>query len=159
MDHRAQIVSAQFELQTRLYKNVLEGLENNGMKRISQATNHLGWLAGHLVSTRYMLCNVLGEEAQEPHPALFQNGKGIDSEADYPSLTSCLKDWDAITPRLMNRLKSLSAQQLEAKAPFQIPMGERIDHFVGFIAHHEAYHIGQMGILRKYFGKEAMKYS
>ncbi|WP_155208447.1 hypothetical protein [Xanthovirga aplysinae] len=29
---------------------------------------------------------------------------------------------------------------------------------LAFFAHHEAYHIGQMGIIRKYFGEAAMEY-
>ena len=101
---------------------------------------------------------MLGIGDKEPHPELFGNGKGIDTAADYPSLTNNLKDWDTITSKFSEALSALTTEQLDAKAPFPSPLGDTIGGMLAFLAHHEAYHIGQLGILRKYFGKEAMKY-
>jgi len=38
-------------------------------------------------------------------------------------------------------------------------LNPNMNGFLAFLMHHEAYHIGQPGILRKYLGKEAMKYN
>ncbi|MEM7041073.1 MAG: DinB family protein [Bacteroidota bacterium] len=148
-----------FGMHDRLFKNVTADLSGNVDQRLSADVNHLGWLAGHLVSTRYFLANVLGTEVQEPHPDLFANGKGIDAEASYPSLDSSIAAWDEITATLATAFQNINADFLDAKAPFATPMGDTMADFFGFMAHHEAYHIGQMGILRKYFGHEGMKYN
>ncbi len=159
MDGTLNLITAQFELHNRLFKNVVEGLENNKSAQLNEYTNHAAWLAGHIVSSRYALTNVLGAGVTEPHPGLFEHGKGINPAAEYPGLDTCAKDFDEITPKLEEKLKSLTAEQLNAEGPFKVPMGQRMDQIIAFFAHHEAYHIGQLGILRKYFGKEAMKYS
>ncbi len=48
----SQLIEGQFEMQTRLFSNALEGLGTDHTTRPSNSTNHLAWLAGHLVSTR-----------------------------------------------------------------------------------------------------------
>lgn len=153
------LIIGQFELHTRLYKNALLGMDEVCTDRPTDSTNHIGWIAGHLVSTRHMLTGLLGVEAAEPHATLFGNGKGIEAGAAYPTVSECLEHWQAITPLMIEGLKKVTPAQLSNNAPFLTPMGETIDHTLAFFAHHEAYHIGQLGLLRKYFGKEAMKYS
>ncbi len=146
-------------MQTRLFNNVLLDLEADHTTRPTEATNHIGWLAGHLVSTRVMLVNLLGGAATDPFPDIFGNGKGIDDSLTYPSLERSIADWQAIAPQLIEALKKVNGEALSARSPIPTPMGEQLGEVVAFFAHHEAYHIGQIGILRKYFGHEAMKYT
>ena len=155
----SESITGQFQLQTRLFSNALVNLEADCTTRPSDTTNHLAWLAGHLVSTRVMLVNLLGGSARDPHPDIFGKGKGIDESLAYPSLKRSMADWEAVAPLLTEALKKVDDKVLAAKAPFPTPMGEKLGEVIAFFAHHEAYHIGQMGILRKYFGKEAMKYN
>jgi hypothetical protein len=124
-----------------------------------KAANHAAWLAGHLVSTRYMLANVSGLQLAEPNPELFGNGKGLEVTATYPGLASVASQWEEISHKLTQHLKGLNSKSLTQKAPFPTPAGETLADFVTFLVHHEAYHLGQLGILRRYFGKEAMKYN
>lgn len=155
----SQLIEGQFEMQTRLFSNALENLGTDQTTRPTNSTNHLAWLAGHLVSTRYMLLGLLGGTADEPHPELYAQGKAIDESLPYPTLEQSIADWNEVTPSFMEALSNVNEETLSAKAPFPVPLGEKIGEVVAFFAHHEAYHIGQMGILRKYFGKEAMKYN
>src|SRR5829696_4938062 len=84
---------AQFKLQERLFNNVLDGLkEEDALKRINANTNHIAWLTGHLVSTRFMMAGLLGIQLQEPFPELFANGKGLQADAKYPTLDLLRKD-------------------------------------------------------------------
>ena len=154
-----KLIAGQFEMQTRLFKNALEGLEADYPTRPSEATNHIAWLAGHLASARYSIISLLGASAQEPHPDVYGQGKGIDENLTYPSLDRCLADWNEVTPLLMDVLKNVNEEALSSKSPFPTPMGEKLGDVIAFFAHHEAYHIGQIAILRKYFGHEAMKYN
>lgn len=149
----------QFDLQTRLFKNATEGISDaHASKKPNEHTNHIAWLAGHVVSTRFMLANMLGVPAKEPFPALFENGKGLDPKVAYPSMNDLRKDWETISASMHNALKKISEDQLYAELPKGLPMGKRMIDFIGFIAHHEGYTIGQLGFLRRFHGYEAMKY-
>jgi hypothetical protein len=153
-------LASQFDLQTRLFQNVTAQV-NDGLAttRLNPNTNHLAWLVGHTVSTRFMLANVLGLGMQEPFPALFENGKGLDAAAQYPSLADLTKDWASVSEKISAALKALPAEALGQTLPQPVPTGNTLGDFIAFLNHHEAYSIGQMGIMRKFHGLEAMKYN
>ena len=48
---------------------------------------------------------------------------------------------------------------LDAPSPADAPISDTFGGFPAFLLHHEAYHLGRMGILRKYLGKDAMRYA
>lgn len=148
------------ELQNRLYNNVLEGVQDaTADKTLNDNVNHIKWLAGHLLSTRCTLVNLLGHQVSEPYPALFEKGKGIDRDAQYPSLAELTNDWDSISEKLQAAVTGMTDEALAAEAPIQVPVADRsVLAMLTFFMHHEAYHIGQMGILRKYAGMEPMAY-
>lgn len=155
-----EMLVKQFDLQTRLFTNVTVGVsDEHAHTRPNANTNHIAWLTGHTVATRYMLANIIGLPDAEPFPDLFANGKGLSAEVTFPSMRALLKDWPGITAKMMTRIQEMTEAELLADAPFAMGTGKRIVDFIAFIAHHEAYTIGQIGLLRRFFGYEAMKYA
>jgi uncharacterized damage-inducible protein DinB len=117
------------------------------------------WLAGHVVSTRFMLCNVLGSPAQEPFAELFEKGKGIDDTAAYPAMGELTKDWDAISAQLIKAFEAMAEDVFEGAAPIEVPVQDQtMRGMITFFMHHESYHLGQLGLLRKAHGYGAMGY-
>lgn len=157
--HPLYLVNNTMFLQTQLFLNATEGLDAHTLTRPNEWTNHLSWLAGHLVSTRYMLLGMLGHPMEEPHPELFAQGKSISNDLTYPSLAQCREDWQLVSEALAVALKEATPEILNGKAAFPTPIGDTVRDAIAFFGHHEGYHIGQIGILRKFFGLEAMKYS
>lgn len=150
----------QFNLQTRLFNNVTVGVtDSDAQTQMNGNTNHAAWLTGHIVSTRFMLANVLGLNVKEPFPAFFENGKGLDKTAKYPSMSALTKDWNALSEKMVAALSSLNEEALNNKMPRPVPTGDTLGDFIAFLIHHEAYTIGQLGISRRFFGLEGMKYS
>jgi uncharacterized damage-inducible protein DinB len=149
-----------FELQTRLLNNVLSGIEeNNAAVRLGGNTNHIAWLTGHIVSSRHAIVNLIGGTMDYQYDDLFGQGKGLE-DTQYPSLHDLKSAWDTCSISLMGQLGQLERTALEEEAPIKVPLGNgSMRSLIAFFAHHEAYHIGQLGILRKYFGAEAMKYN
>jgi hypothetical protein len=146
----------QFDLQSRLFHNVTDGIpEEYSSKPMNRNTNHVAWLTGHTVSTRYMLANALGIKAQEPFPDLFRDGKGMDRSAEYPSMQELTRDWNSISTAVKHALETLGDEAWDRSAP----MGDTLGDFVSFIMHHEAYTLGQMGIYRRFHGMEPMRYA
>lgn len=149
----------QFNLQTRLFQNVTAGVTDAiSTTQMSPNTNHIAWLTGHTVSTRYMLGNALGLGLSEPFPALFENGKGMDKAAQYPSMSALIADWAGVSEKVGAALAALPEEALATVLPQGLPTGNTLANFVSFIMHHEAYTIGQIGISRRFHGLEAMKY-
>lgn len=152
-------VIKQLEFQTKLYGNATIGIsDNDAIRQMNTNTNHVAWLCGHLVSTRYFLANVLGLNVQEPFPELFADRKGLQKDATYPSQELLTRDWAPISAILMAKLQTLTKEALNEKIPSSVPTGDTVEALIAFVAHHEAYTIGQIGLYRRYFGYEAMKY-
>lgn len=150
----------QLELQTRLFHNSVDGIsDHDALRQMNTNTNHVAWLTGHLVSSRYFLAGVLGLHVQEPFPELFAERKGLQINAKYPSQEELTKDWNFISDLLMMKLKTLSSEELNEKIAFGVPTGDTLEALIAFISHHEAYTIGQIGLYRRYFGYPGMKYS
>ncbi len=149
-------IPMQFELQTKLFRNAIDGIEDGAAsERHNQNANHLKFIAGHLVYTRLMMKDFGGYDAD----ARFDQFKEkMDPNADYLPMKDILSKWDEISGPLTAGLKAIPAAALAAEAPFPTPGGNTVEGLLGFFAHHEAYHIGQLGILRKFAGKDAMSY-
>jgi uncharacterized damage-inducible protein DinB len=150
-----------FKLQTRLYLNVTKDIsDEHAVSGIGGSSNNIAWITGHLFSTRYMLGTVLGITDREPFPDLFERGKGVQEGVQYPSMNELTNGWNEFAEKIISRLEGMSEDELQAEAPVQTPVAENtLRGFITFICHHEAYHIGQISLARRYFGYEAMSYS
>lgn len=156
-----QPVIEAFKMQTRLFLNVTSDItEEHAKAHFAGSPNHIAWITGHLVSTRYTLSTVLGLTDREPYPELFETGKGIQDDMDYPSIDNLIAGWEDFSEKIIDRLESLTEDELQADPPIQTPIGDNtLRGFITFICHHEAYHIGQLSILKRHFGYEPLSYS
>jgi len=154
------LIIGQYELQNRLFNNVVNGIKNeDAAQPMNENTNHVAWLIGHIVSTRYMIANLLGLNLKEPYPELFENGKGLQKDAVYPNISDLTEHWTFISSKLIEKLNTLTTSEIKASIPFDVPTGNTMGDYLSFCAHHEAYTIGQLGLYRRYLGYEPMKYS
>lgn len=153
-------IKKQFDLHTRLFNNVLDGIaDQEADARANDHVNHLKWIAGHLTATRFGFKKLAGFEQENPFGEYFSHGKSIDPKVDYPPIETIKENWNAISGKISEAFGNLSEEALAANAP-QVPIGKgKMGDFIDFLMHHEAYHIGQMGILRKFAGFEALKYN
>ena len=62
--------------------------------------------------------------------------------------------------KLLLRLEELSEQELEEKPSFEFPIegGETVLGVITFLTQHDGYHLGQIGLHRRYLGLGAMAY-
>lgn len=150
-----------YDLQTRLFNNVISEIsDGNAGNRASEKVNHIKWLAGHMVSVRYLMAALLGANETEKYAELFSQFKGLQPDVTYPSVEEMKNEWDKISKVLRPLIANITAETLAGPIPFPVPVAEQnISGFLSFCLHHEAYHIGQLGILRKYHGYKAMSYN
>ena len=150
----------QLNLQSRLFKNVLADIKSGDTsKRVADTLNHVSWQAGHIVFARYNMAGLLGIKDANPYGELYANFKPLDPAVKYPTIEDAKIKFDEITAKLMPALESVTDDQLAGPLPFKIPFDENnVRGMIAFISHHEAYHIGQLGVLRRSLGYEPMKY-
>ncbi|HEY4323353.1 MAG TPA: DinB family protein [Mucilaginibacter sp.] len=160
---------AQYNLHNLLFNNVIADIsDEESDKCVADPMNCVKWLAGHLTWAQGNLARMGGTKIDIPWVGHFLSGPGSTEEernapkGEYPTLTMIKDKWNEIGPAIKNGLENLPDQALEtvidAKTPI-LPYDNTLGGLWAFINHHQAYTIGQIGILRRGLGKEAMKYS
>lgn len=159
-----QLLLTQFDLHHRLYNNVLEGFtdkETNQRLDGYPQMNHVKYLAGHILNSHYGLATITGIQKEAKWNELFavMDQSEAKDNYPYPSIEEIKVEWNELFTPLRYNLKKMSSDDLNARppAPFD-QVANSSGELWTFINHHVAYHIGQIGILRRGFGKSPMSY-
>jgi len=159
-------IMRQFKLINYWYLAALENIkDDDGRIVVPGQTNSLEWIAGHLITGRYRNLVRLGLQV-EPYFHLDKfidqtlpppNAIAFNSEINYPSLSSSRKQWMNYSTVLLERLNNMDEKTLKSEISFTVPIGgNTIEDSELFAIMHETYHIGQMSIIRKALGYNAM---
>ncbi len=159
-------VVKQFDLHSRLFNNVLAGMEGEAVaERLNEHVNHAQWIAGHLTNSRYHLAPLLGLHLSFPFADRYTDpsqppphNRAIDASVKYPSIAEIKKSWNDLVKPFTEKIAALTDEQLSADTEARVPTGKTLSDLLSFISSHESYHIGQLSIIRKYLGLEAMSY-
>lgn len=154
----------QFEMHHRLYNNVLDGFsdeETNRRLHDNENINHVKYLAGHLLNSQYGLAQIAGLNPEVKWNDLFAvmgQSKAKD-DYPYPDIQEIKEEWNTMHDRMRAGLDALTDEKLNAKPPTPFDqVADSVGDLWTFINHHQAYHIGQIAMLRRGFGKEPMSY-
>ena len=160
MDSRLKLLLEILKVNDQLFQNCLAAVDDaTAWRRPNDKTNNLVFLGLHLVDARFFLAGKLGSAAENPLRRFCEGVRGIDDFSEFPSVAELLDGWSAAAAALKDALDAVPIETLDAEASFKFPVGDRSWlGGVAFLMQHESYHIGQMALLRKYFGLEAMTY-
>lgn len=160
MDPRLQGLSAQLELQSKLFLNCLDGIsEEDAAVRPGGTTNSMAFLAAHLVDSRHWLARVVGLTIENPFGPRLDGARGIEDLKDCPTLEESRQAWRTLALPLATQLETLDPATLDQHSQTRFPISDRSNlGTIAFLLHHEAYHIGQLALLRRYVGSPAMSY-
>lgn len=164
MDSKKQLLK-QFDLLDRWFKNSLADLtDEETNQRIHPKMNHIKYIAGHLFHTNYAFAQFAGITVEHQWDDLFA-GQGKTKALDnypYPDIQEIITAWNQLFPKVREGLAQLPDEVLNKEIPSPIARSGIFDSTIRdlwtFLNYHQAYHIGQIGILRKALGKETMKY-
>lgn len=129
--------------------------------RVNDETNHAQWLLGHLAGTRRWIVRTFfdGPEPQE-WEALFGMGAKPCEASDAIPVASLLEAFTEAGAALCHALESATADEADAPMPdgmSDFPDGGKdVAGAVSFLTFHEAYHIGQIGLLRRCVDKPGL---
>jgi uncharacterized damage-inducible protein DinB len=161
MNTAATALKAQLDLHNRLFNNVLDGItEEESSTRSNEHINHIKWIAGHMLATRMgSMSRMAGLEPNTSYGTLFARGVKPDPNAPYPSLEEIMSKWNSRGAAISEGIAALPEQALSSKSGADVPISDdTLQGLIAFLVSHEAYHIGQLSLLRKMAGKEAMSF-
>jgi uncharacterized damage-inducible protein DinB len=120
--------------------------------------NCLNWVVGHLVCIYDEVLPLLKQKPVLGREALKRYARGtppLRDASEAMDLAELMSAWDQSIDRVDAGLASLSAEDLEAKAPASPRNNpdETVRSLLGLVSFHQAYHAGQLGILRRLVGK------
>jgi len=149
-----------FAINDNFVVRALEGLTHEELWRApTERNNALIWIAGHVVQTRAMLLQLLGEPVDTGWGKLFDRGAPAATMADaerYPSRGDIERVMRDITPRLHAKLASLDDTYLAGPAKMQVPGTKTVADELAFFALHDSYHVGQLAYVRKGLGQPGL---
>lgn len=106
------------DLNTRLFLSCVEGVSAEAaLERPADRTNHMAFLAVHVLDARCYLARGAGLEVECPFQDLLEDARGLDDIDEYPSLEAIRKAWQDVSRRLSEHLETLTEIDLEREAP------------------------------------------
>ncbi len=138
---------------TLFLKATADVTREQGLARVGPEANPLLWIAAHLATTRCGVAQIAGLDHARPWGRRFTRGTHVEDLAALPQMDEIRSAWGAVTEALAARLPHLTEAELAAPAPRDFPIRDKtVRGALGFLAYHEAYHIGQMALIRKALG-------
>ena len=147
-------VAEQFRITTNLFIKAMAGVSaEEAMRRPADRSNPLLWLAGHVTQFRSRLLILIGVPRDFPWPQIFDTGAKVGPASLYPEPEALVALWEEQSALLEERLAALSEAELAAPPGLKVPSTDAtLRGAVGYFSLHEAYHVGQMGYVRKWLG-------
>lgn len=159
MKSASDLVINMLKLQEKLFVNVLHEMEDFATLQAGPEATHSAWIAGHALNSRfYMLKLAGGNEKYRFGASHYGRGMKFSQENSYPSVQESLEDLKLISPLLYDQLSKLTDADWDAPAAYAFPLGDSFMDTIAFMAHHEAYHIGQISLMRRAAGLPSMSY-
>lgn len=154
MNEKLAPIVGLIEITTNLYVKALSGVDRGDfLERPGERTNSLVWIAGHLLQSRARLRKLAGEKIEVPWPELFGPDGLLADPTGYPAAAELLASWRETTDALIRRLDTLDDDVLMAPPRLRVPSHDHtLLGAIAFAAYHEAYHVGQLGYVRRWHG-------
>lgn len=130
---------------------VLEDLSEEEARLRSRdgAGPSITWSIGHLLHYRYYLLGMLGAPRDNPHGDTFSES-ATDGDG-YPAMAELESEWGDVAKAFRDALSSKTEEEWSAPGTGWHDEKSLRDQ-VTFLAWHEGYHLGAVGVMRKEMG-------
>lgn len=158
MDPRIAALSDMLRLNTRLFRNCLDGLtEEQARVRPGPTGNNAAFVAAHLVDSRYLLLKTLGVDRANPLAEYLADVNRLEDMKRWPSLAEIASAWTDASHAIREHLPAVTAEALDAPPRVRLP-GRSLLEALMFMVQHDSYHVGQLSLLRSQAGLPGMRY-
>jgi uncharacterized damage-inducible protein DinB len=138
-----------------LLETVSKDFSEEDWKARAGDSNPAIWILFHIASTRRHLLRMIGVEAKELEwEKIVSMGSKENDGSGLPSPEVAFKEFAESGERIERCLSTLPNDEADAEREFSFPDGSNtLTRAAGFLFMHEAYHLGQLGLLRRMCGK------
>jgi len=149
------VLTTQIRFNLGALKVNLEGItQEESLTQPQPAGNCLNWVVGHILANRASMLNLVGQEPvwteEEAEP--YKRGSEPIADANQATnLDEIVGLFEASQERLLTGLAEISSAGLQAPAPGG-KEDQTVETSLALLVFHEAYHVGETGILRRLLG-------
>ena len=153
----AKPIALLFKINNSMVTRGLDGLsDDEAWYQMEGKGNPVAWIVGHLTETRAQMLGLLGAPWDAGWSTAFPRGGERRDRAAYPSRSAIEARFNETHEAMRAAFASLTAERLAAPAPVSIAGAKTIADLLAFFAFHEAYHLGQVGFIRKQLGHSSL---
>ena len=133
-------VAEQFRITTNLFVKAMSGVDkDDAMRRPGELSNPL--------------LSLIGVPRDFPWGNRFDTGSKVGKAETYPDPEELVAMWEELSELLVDRLGTLTESDLAVPPAARVPTTDAtLRGAIGYFSLHEAYHVGQMGYVRKWLG-------
>ena len=152
-----RVLSKQVYFNLGALKMNLEGLTHEeSLVQPQPAGNCLNWIVGHILANRAGILGLLVRDPvwNEQDAAPYQRGSTPLTDPEIAkNLDEMMALLEASQESILSGFSEISEEALQALAPSG-KEGETVETGLAGLVFHEAYHVGETGILRRLLGHE-----
>jgi hypothetical protein len=148
------IIKNMFGANAQSFEKAIDGIPSERwLTQPGHDSNHLTWVAGHIVVMRAIVPRLLGAQWSAPWEKLFARGAKLVAPEQYPAPEEIKRAWHEVSDKLSASLANLSSDALAQPVPKESPsLDGKVGGSIALLSLHETYHVGQACYLRKWLG-------
>lgn len=134
----------------------LEGVSQaDSLRRPEPAGNCLNWVVGHILTNRDQILELVGQAPVFKTEAAEVYKRGSQPPTD-PARATELEELGALMAASQDAIKAglASRKREDLEAPGPGKGGRSVEEILALLVFHEAYHVGQTGLLRRLSGRQ-----
>jgi hypothetical protein len=142
-------ITSMFQANSSLFEKATHGIpDGQWLTQPCTDSNHLLFIAGHVVVHRAFVPKYLGVECSAPWARLFcarcEEGERV-APGQYPSVAEIQRAWKEASEKLTAALPNAAAEVLSQQVPKERPsLDGTVGGAIGLLCFHESYHLGQV---------------
>lgn len=153
----AQPLALLFKINNSMVTRALEGLtDDEAWHQMEGKANPIAWMIGHLTETRGQLLGLLGTPWEPGWGVKFARGSERVDRTAYPGVAEIRATFEATHEAMRAAFASLTDARLASASPVSFAGAQTVADLLAFFAFHEAYHLGQVGFIRKNLGHSSL---
>ncbi len=116
------------------------------------------WIVGHLATYRHRVLGLMGlPDPAAPWAAVFARGTTSTDVPGDVDMQEVIASFQAAQVLMADRWEALTQEDLAIPTGRKLPDGsEDVGGAIRFLAWHETYHLGQLGLLRRMAGRPGL---
>lgn len=150
------VLTTQIHYNLGALKMNLDGVTHEeSLSQPQPAGNCLNWVVGHILANRAGMLKLVGREpawSEEETEPYKRGSEPITDTNQATHLDRMIDLLEVSQERLLAGLAETSSEDLQAPAPGG-KEGQTVETVLALLVFHEAYHVGETGILRRLLGR------